>query len=179
MGKTREDKTAGQDLKESRENLQKDDRETNHEVNDEVDEIVIQKNRPRGSGLVNQEKENRPCGSCETENRPRTSGGAAEGCPQCHHPHLQGSYQAHKKKLLDGLKRVEGQVRGVQRMVEEERYCVDVLTQIAAARMALARLALIVLEDHTKGCVSQAMQEQESAERTIEELMGIIRKMVS
>jgi len=99
-------------------------------------------------------------------------------CPQCHHPHLQGSYQEDKKKLLDGLKRVEGQVRGVHRMVEEERYCVDVLTQIAAARMALARLAMIVLEDHTKGCFSQAIAEQEDAESTIEELMEIIKKMI-
>ncbi len=154
MGKTGEHKTAGQDHKESRESLQKEGQEINH-VNNEMDEIVIHKNRPRGSG------------------------GAEEGCPQCHHPHLQGSYQEHKKKLLDGLKRVEGQVRGVQRMVEEERYCVDVLTQVAAARMALARLALIVLEDHTKGCVSQAIQEQEGAESTIEELMDVIRNMVS
>ena len=177
MGKPREDKTAGQDLKESRKNLQQEGEEISREVNDELDEKVNQENRPCGSEEVIQE--NRPCGSCEKENHPRGSGGAEEECPQCHHPHLQGSYQAHKKKILDGLKRVEGQVRGVQRMVEEERYCVDVLTQIAAARMALARLALIVLEDHTKGCVSQAMQEQESAERTIEELMGVIRNMVS
>ena len=97
---------------------------------------------------------------------------------QCHYPHLQGIYQEHKKKILNGLKRVEGQVRGVHRMVEEERYCVDVLTQIAAARMALARLALIVLEDHTKGCVSQAIRDQESAESTIEELMSIIKKLI-
>ena len=178
MGKTGEHRTAAQDQKESRENLQRECLEIKHEVHDEVDK-VIQKNRPCGSGEVIQE--NRPCGSGEViqKNRPCGSGGAEEGCPQCHHPQLQGSYQEHKKKLLDGLKRVEGQVRGVQRMVDEERYCVDVLTQIAAARMALARLALIVLEDHTKGCVSQAIQEQEGAENTIEELMGIIRKMMN
>ena len=97
---------------------------------------------------------------------------------QCHYPDLQGSYQEHKKKILDGLNRVEGQVRGIHRMVEEERYCVEVLTQIAAARMALARLAIIVLEDHTKGCVSQAIKEQEGAERTIEELMNVIKKLI-
>jgi len=97
----------------------------------------------------------------------------------CHHnQQLQGSYQENKKKILDGLKRVEGQVRGIQRMVEEERYCVDVLTQVAAARMALARLSLIVLEDHTKGCVSQAIVNEESPEDTIKELMGVIKKLI-
>ncbi len=167
MGKNNAYNTFGLDEKKPGGERQEASQEKNHGADHEVKQEVIQKNRPRGSEEVIQ------------ENRPRGSGGAEEGCPQCHHPQLQGSYQEHKKKLLDGLKRVEGQVRGVQRMVEEERYCVDVLTQIAAARMALARLALIVLEDHTKGCVSQAMQEQESAGRTIEELMGVIRKMMA
>ncbi len=95
----------------------------------------------------------------------------------CHHRD-HGSYQEHKKKILDGLSRVEGQVRGIQRMVDEERYCVDVLNQIAAARMALARLAMLILEDHTKGCVSTAIMEKESAESTIEELMEVIRRLL-
>ncbi len=95
----------------------------------------------------------------------------------CHHE-SHGSYQENKKKILDGLKRVEGQVRGTQRMVEEERYCVDVLNQIAASRMALARLAMLILEDHTKGCVSTAILEKESGESTIEELMGVIKRLL-
>jgi CsoR family transcriptional regulator, copper-sensing transcriptional repressor len=70
-----------------------------------------------------------------------------------------------RKNIMDGLRRVEGQVRGIQRMVEEERYCVDVLNQITAARMALARLAMIVLDDHAKGCVSKAIQEKDSADQ--------------
>ncbi len=96
----------------------------------------------------------------------------------CHGAEQQGSYQEHKKKILDGLRRVEGQVRGVQRMMEDERYCVDVLNQITAARMALARLAMIVLDDHVKGCVSKAIQEEDSADSTIEEMMDVIRKML-
>ncbi|MDW7740649.1 MAG: metal-sensitive transcriptional regulator, partial [Bacillota bacterium] len=80
-----------------------------------------------------------------------------EACHQVDH----GSYQENKKKILVGLRRVEGQVRGIQRMVDEERYCVDVLNQIAAARMAMARLAMLILEDHTKGCVSTAIVEKE------------------
>ena len=99
-----------------------------------------------------------------------------EGTIDCHAQ--QGSYQEHKKKILDGLRRVEGQVRGVQRMVEEERYCVDVLNQITAARMALARLAMIVLEDHAKGCVSKAIQQKDSAEDTVDEMMEVVKKML-
>jgi len=95
----------------------------------------------------------------------------------CHHREY-GSYQEDKKKILDGLRRVEGQIRGVHRMVDEERYCVDVLNQIAAARMALARLAMMILEDHTKGCVSTAIVEKENAENTIEELMDVIKRLL-
>lgn len=96
----------------------------------------------------------------------------------CHCTQQHGSYQEHKKIILDGLRRVEGQVRGIQRMVEEERYCVDVLNQFAAARMALARLAMIVLDDHAKGCVSKAIEQKDDAERIIEEMMDVIRKML-
>jgi len=95
-------------------------------------------------------------------------------CPFNH----QGSYQENKKKILDGLSRIEGQVRGIHRMVDDERYCVDVLNQIAAARMALARLAMLILEDHTKGCVSTAIIRKESAESTIEELMEVIKRLL-
>lgn len=94
------------------------------------------------------------------------------------HQREHGSYQENKKKILDGLSRVEGQVRGIKRMVNEEHYCVDVLNQIAAARMALARLAMLILEDHTKGCVSTAIMQEERAESTIEELMDVIKKLL-
>lgn len=105
---------------------------------------------------------------------------ASDNCSSnevCHHAH-HGSYQENKKKILDGLSRVEGQVRGIQRMVDEERYCVDVLNQIAAARMALARLAMLILEDHTKGCVSTAIMQEETAESTIGELLDVIKRLL-
>ncbi len=103
--------------------------------------------------------------------------GNEENDETCHHAG-HGSYQGNKKKILDGLSRTEGQVRGIKRMVEEERYCVDVLNQIAASRMALARLAMLILEDHTKGCVSTAILEKESGESTIEELMEVIKRLM-
>ena len=62
-------------------------------------------------------------------------------------------YSATKKQLLGRLGRAEGQVRGVARMVEEDRYCLDVLTQIAAAQAALDKIALGLLDDHTRHCL--------------------------
>ena len=62
-------------------------------------------------------------------------------------------YAANKGPLLKRLRRVEGQVRGVERMVEEDRYCIDVLTQITAAQAALDKVALELLDDHARHCV--------------------------
>ena len=112
---------------------------------------------------------------------------AEESCHQANcdpeescHDLRHGSYQQNKRKIIVGLKRIEGQVRGMQRMVEEERYCVDVLDQIAAARMALARIATIVLEDHASGCVTRALlqDEAESREQTVQELIATIKKVL-
>ncbi len=97
---------------------------------------------------------------------------------ECGLSHQSGSYQKNQVKILHGLRRVEGQVRGIQKMVEEERYCVDILNQIAAAKMALARLALIVLEDHTKGCVSRAVVVKEQKDEIITELMDVFKKLI-
>jgi CsoR family transcriptional regulator, copper-sensing transcriptional repressor len=65
-------------------------------------------------------------------------------------------YTASKDQLLNRLHRVEGQVRGVTRMVDEERYCIDVLTQIHAAQAALDQIALGLLDDHVHNCVEKA-----------------------
>jgi CsoR family transcriptional regulator, copper-sensing transcriptional repressor len=85
-------------------------------------------------------------------------------------------YSASKDQLLNRLRRIEGQVRGVERMVEEERYCIDVLTQIGAAQAALDKVALGVLDDHARHCViggEASLQE----ERT-EELMGAVGRLM-
>jgi CsoR family transcriptional regulator, copper-sensing transcriptional repressor len=85
-------------------------------------------------------------------------------------------YSATKEQLLKRLKRVEGQVRGVERMVEEERYCVDVLTQIAAAQAALDKVALGLLDDHARRCVIEG-PDQLKEERT-EELMAAVGRLM-
>ncbi|AOM83094.1 Repressor CsoR of the copZA operon [Salisediminibacterium beveridgei] len=80
-----------------------------------------------------------------------------------------------KKLLIQRLKRVEGQVRGIQKMVDEDRYCVDILVQISAINAALKRAGFQILEDHTKGCVSQAVEDG-NGEASIEELMKVFEQ---
>ncbi|WP_309629314.1 metal-sensitive transcriptional regulator [Brevundimonas sp.] len=70
-----------------------------------------------------------------------------------------------KPKIRNRLSRIEGQVRGIGRMVEDDRYCVDVLTQLQAARAALTRVENEVLKDHLDHCVMQAMTGDDMAER--------------
>lgn len=85
-------------------------------------------------------------------------------------------YTADKESLQKRLRRIEGQVRGIQSMVEEDRYCVDVVTQISAIQAALDKVALDLLEDHTRHCVISGA-EQKRAERT-EELIGVFRRLL-
>lgn len=82
-----------------------------------------------------------------------------------------------KQNILERLRKVEGQVRGVQRMVEEDRYCVDVLTQLAAARAALDRVGLALLENHTQHCVANAIRHDEG-DAAVAELMTVIGKFL-
>ena len=86
-------------------------------------------------------------------------------------------YQAEQQALLNRLRRIEGQVRGIQRMVAEDRYCVDILQQMAAITAGLQEVSLIVLQSHIEGCVSEAIRSGEE-EELIEELMNAIRNGV-
>jgi DNA-binding FrmR family transcriptional regulator len=85
-------------------------------------------------------------------------------------------YKTDKAALLKRLARIEGQVRGVSRMVEEERYCIDVLTQIGAIEAALDKVALGLIDDHTRHCVVEA----EGGERTekVDELVAALGRFV-
>ena len=82
------------------------------------------------------------------------------------------------KKSGSALKRIEGQVRGVQKMVEEDRYCIDIVTQIEAVRAALARVEADLLRRHLQHCVHKAMTSKNAGEqeRVIEELVGVFRR---
>jgi DNA-binding FrmR family transcriptional regulator len=85
-------------------------------------------------------------------------------------------YTATKDALLNRLRRVEGQVRGVQGMVEDDRYCIDVLTQISAIQAALDKVALGLLDDHVQHCVMGADAEGK-AEMT-DELMAAVARLM-
>lgn len=86
-------------------------------------------------------------------------------------------YSATKDQLRSRLRRIEGQVRGVQGMVEEDRYCIDVLTQISAIQAALDKVALGLLDDHVKHCVKEAVTEDRTDEMTTEMMSAIGRLM--
>jgi CsoR family transcriptional regulator, copper-sensing transcriptional repressor len=77
---------------------------------------------------------------------------------------LTRGYTADKESIVRRLHRIEGQVRGIERMVEEDRYCIDVLTQIAAVNTALESLAFRILDDHVNHCVAGALASGDAAE---------------
>lgn len=79
------------------------------------------------------------------------------------------------KNVLRRLSRIEGQVRGLARMVEEDKYCVDIMIQVAAAKSALNKVGLIVMEGHAHGCLAEAIRRGES-EKAVDELMEVIRQ---
>jgi DNA-binding FrmR family transcriptional regulator len=85
-------------------------------------------------------------------------------------------YTATKEQLVGRLRRIEGQVRGIERMVEEDRYCIDVLTQIGAIQAALDKVALGLLDDHARHCVIGGDESQQD-ERTTELMAAVGRLM--
>ena len=88
-------------------------------------------------------------------------------------------YTEHKEDHLKRLRRIEGQVRGLQRMIENDNYCIDVLTQISAATRALQAVSLALLDEHLKHCVSQAITEGgEAADTKIREASQAIARLV-
>ena len=90
-----------------------------------------------------------------------------------------GYIKARDKQLLQNrLRRIEGQVRGVQRMVDEEAYCIDVLTQIASAVSALEKVGTILLKDHVEHCVRESIEKNEDADAKIEELTAAVERFL-
>jgi DNA-binding FrmR family transcriptional regulator len=84
--------------------------------------------------------------------------------------------QPHREALLKRLSRISGQVQGVAGMIEQDRYCVDVLTQIAAIRSALDAVAMQLLEDHAHGCVQSAIQAGRG-DAAVGEFMSVVKRL--
>ena len=99
-----------------------------------------------------------------------TSGNESEGGASVLH-----SYSQDQPTLIRRLNRREGQVRGIERMIERREYCIDILQQTAALRAAVDSVALLVLEDHVQGCVRSAV-DQGDGEKYIEEVLDVVRR---
>lgn len=82
-----------------------------------------------------------------------------------------------KEGLQERLKKIEGQVRGLQRMIEEDRYCVDVLVQVAAVKAALNKVGMALMEGHARGCMQAAVRRGEG-DQAVSELMDVLDKFV-
>ncbi|MDK2801192.1 MAG: CsoR family transcriptional regulator, copper-sensing transcriptional repressor [Clostridiales bacterium] len=87
------------------------------------------------------------------------------------------SNENYKDDLLKRLKRIEGQVKGVQRMVEEEKYCADILIQVAAIRAAINKVGGLILQNHSKTCIKKAVNA-DSGEEAMDELIDIVLKFI-
>jgi CsoR family transcriptional regulator, copper-sensing transcriptional repressor len=89
--------------------------------------------------------------------------------------HFRHSYSKDRAVLLRRLSRIEGQVRGIARMIEREDYCVDILQQTAALRAAVDALSILVLEDHVQGCIRTAAERGE-ADAYVDEVLDVVRR---
>jgi DNA-binding FrmR family transcriptional regulator len=102
--------------------------------------------------------------------RPRAS-----STPADHEDHFRHSYTKDRAQLIRRLARMEGQVRGIARMIEREEYCVDILQQTAALRAAVDSLSILLLEDHVQGCVRTAAARGE-ADAYVDEVVDVVRR---
>lgn len=83
-----------------------------------------------------------------------------------------------RKNLILRLRRIEGQVRGVQRMIEEEAECSEVLNQIAAIKSAISQVGLIVFENHAHDCIQKAINNEEDDEKKFNEIINMMSKLM-
>ena len=102
-------------------------------------------------------------------------GVSAEEVREAQHGYIKAK---DKEKLQNRLRRIEGQVRGLQRMVDEEAYCVDVLTQISSVVSALEKVGTILLKDHVEHCVRESIETGEGADEKVEELTAAVERFL-
>lgn len=91
--------------------------------------------------------------------------------------HFRHSYTRDKRALVARLRRIEGQARGIGRLVEEEAYCLDVLQQVEALTAAADQVALLIVEDHISGCLTHAIEAGEGGPY-VDEVMAVVRRMM-
>jgi DNA-binding FrmR family transcriptional regulator len=113
--------------------------------------------------------------TCEVPEPPMSPTEGRRPASQPDPSHFRHSYSKDKSQLIRRLSRMEGQVRGIARMIEREEYCVDILQQTAALRAAVDSLSIMVLEDHVGGCVRTAA-EQGKADEYVDEVIDVVRR---
>ncbi|HSK93114.1 MAG TPA: metal-sensitive transcriptional regulator [Candidatus Angelobacter sp.] len=94
---------------------------------------------------------------------------------EAHAAHFRHSYTKDRRDLVTRLRRIEGQARGIQRLVQEEAYCLDVLQQVEALTAAADQVALLLLEDHIDGCLTHAIETGEG-QPYVDEVMTVVRR---
>ncbi|MCX8126218.1 MAG: metal-sensing transcriptional repressor [Dehalococcoidia bacterium] len=82
------------------------------------------------------------------------------------------------ESLRRRMKRIEGQARGILKMIDDDRYCIDIVQQLASLAAAANEVSMIILRDHIEGCVSQAIRDRQDADKYVDELMDTIRKVM-
>jgi CsoR family transcriptional regulator, copper-sensing transcriptional repressor len=92
-----------------------------------------------------------------------------------HEAHFRHAYTKDRTELLNRLRRIEGQVRGIERLVEDQAYCLDILQQVEAMTAAADGVALLLLEDHIDGCLTHAI-ESGQGEPYVDEVMTVVRR---
>ena len=89
----------------------------------------------------------------------------------------QYRYSQDRSSLLARMRKIEGQAKGIQRMIEDDRYCIDIVQQMTALSAAIDEVSLLILQSHIEGCVANAIREQHGEDQ-IKELMATIRKAI-
>jgi len=82
------------------------------------------------------------------------------------------------ESLRRRMKRIEGQAKGILKMIDEDRYCIDIVQQLTSLAAAANEVSMIILKDHIEGCVSQAIRNQQDADKYVDELVDTIRKAI-
>ncbi len=88
------------------------------------------------------------------------------------------SYTKDKNEILIRLRRMEGQLKGIQKMVDEDKYCVDVLNQLSSIIAATQKVAIIIMKDHIQGCVRDALTRNDRSEEHVNELLSVVEKFI-
>jgi DNA-binding FrmR family transcriptional regulator len=108
-------------------------------------------------------------------NQPMSPTEARRGTATAAPDHFRHSYSKDRSQLIRRLSRMEGQVRGIARMIEREEYCIDILQQTSALRAAVDSLSIMLLEDHVQGCVRTAAARGE-ADQYVDEVIDVVRR---